>query len=538
MMSIHFNNLKSKALLATYVVFCGFSGSFAQKSPEKFAQTIKADDLKKHLTFIASDSLKGRETGTAEQKVAAQYIAAHFDACGLKGIVGKDSSHFQSVDLVKRGWGDFYVKAGSKKYHYLEDFIASSTASFSKEEKTSLVFAGYGIEDGAIQHYKDLDVAGKFVIILDGEPRNADSTFSVSGIKTPSKWGLSGGWKEKMYLAQRKGAIGLFIISTTSTEEFQKLVKQRQVMLRRFGNARFGFRAEGEPQIANFATLNISQAMASDLLKTSKETLDSLINPSTRTLVKSSFSPEALSLKIERVTTPVETYNVLGYLEGTDKKEEVLVISSHYDHIGITDGQINNGADDDGSGTVSVLELAQAFGEAAKAGNRPRRSILFITVTGEEKGLLGSEYYVNNPIIPLKQTICDLNIDMVGRTDDAHKKSKDYVYVIGSDKLSSELHESLLKANKQYTKMDLDFQFNDPHDSNRFYYRSDHYNFAKNGIPVAFFFNGVHEDYHRPTDDVEKIEFNKLEKRAKLVFYLAWDLANRDKRIVVDSNKE
>jgi Zn-dependent M28 family amino/carboxypeptidase len=205
--------------------------------------------------------------------------------------------------------------------------------------------------------------------------------------------------------------------------------------------------------------------------------------------------------------------------------------------VGVQDGKIYNGADDDGSGTVSVLEIAQAFGQALKNGNKPRRSILFMTVTGEEKGLLGSEYYVKHPVFPLENTVCDINIDMVGRTDKDHEGKGDYIYVIGSDKLSSELHAALLDQNKK-SPIDLDFRFNDPNDPNRFYYRSDHYNFAKNKIPVAFFFNGVHDDYHQPTDDVEKIEFDKMEKRARLVFNLTWEIANREKRLVVDSDKK
>ena len=231
---------------------------------------------------------------------------------------------------------------------------------------------------------------------------------------------------------------------------------------------------------------------------------------------------------------------MLGFLEGTDKKDEVLVISSHYDHIGISpDGQINNGANDDGSGTMSVLEIAQAFAKAKADGKGPRRSILFLTVTGEEKGLLGSEYYADfSPAIPLEKTVADLNIDMVGRVDDLHLgKSDNYIYVIGSDKLSSELHTISEATNTKYINMELDYKYNDPKDPQRIYYRSDHYNFAKKKIPIIFYFNGLHPDYHRPTDDVDKIDFKLAEKSARLVFYTAWEIVNRDGRLVVDSNK-
>jgi Zn-dependent M28 family amino/carboxypeptidase len=232
--------------------------------------------------------------------------------------------------------------------------------------------------------------------------------------------------------------------------------------------------------------------------------------------------------------------NVMGFMEGTDRKDEVIVITAHYDHVGIDKkGEIYNGADDDGSGTCSILELAEAFAKAKAAGNGPRRSILFMTVTGEEKGLLGSRYFTDvDPVIPLKQLVCDLNIDMIGRVDKEHADNDKYVYLIGSDKLSSELHAISEKANKESIDFDLDYTFNDPDDPNRFYYRSDHYNFAKNKIPVIFYFTGVHEDYHRPGDDVEKIMFPKYQQIVRLVFHTAWELANRDERIVVDSNKK
>jgi Zn-dependent M28 family amino/carboxypeptidase len=234
---------------------------------------------------------------------------------------------------------------------------------------------------------------------------------------------------------------------------------------------------------------------------------------------------------------PVMAENVLAYIEGSDLKNEVVVISGHYDHLGIRDKKIYNGADDNGSGTTALIELARIFAQAKKDGHGPRRSILIIAFSGEEKGLLGSEYYANNPIFPLANTVCDLNIDMIGRIDEKHTTG-DYVYLIGSDKLSSQLHALSDSINTTYTQLELDYTFNDKNDKNRFYYRSDHYNFAKNGIPVIFYFNGVHADYHEPTDDVEKINFDKIKKISQFVFLTAWEIANKDERLVVDSNKE
>ena len=230
-----------------------------------------------------------------------------------------------------------------------------------------------------------------------------------------------------------------------------------------------------------------------------------------------------------------DSENVVAFIEGSEFPEEIVVISAHYDHIGVDDeGNIYNGADDDGSGTVAMLEIAEAFQEAAKDGYRPRRSILFLHVTGEEKGLLGSKYYTENPIFPLENTVTDLNTDMIGRIDPAHEGKDDYIYLIGSDKLSTDLHNLSEEMNNKYVNLDLDYTYNDDNDPNRFYYRSDHYNFAKHNIPVIFYFNGTHADYHKATDTPDKIEYELMTKRTKLIFYTAWEVANRDERLVVD----
>lgn len=230
-----------------------------------------------------------------------------------------------------------------------------------------------------------------------------------------------------------------------------------------------------------------------------------------------------------------DTENVLAYIKGSSMPEEILVISSHYDHVGVDDeGNIYNGADDDGSGTVAILEIAEAFKKAQEDGFTPKRSVLFLNVTGEEKGLVGSKFYSENPVFPLANTVANLNIDMIGRIGEGMESAGDYVYLIGSDKLSTELHELSEEVNAKYLNMNLDYTYNDENDPNRFYYRSDHYNFAKHDIPIIFYFNGVHEDYHRPTDTPDKIEYDLLAKRAKLIFLTAWEVANRDERPFVD----
>ena len=243
------------------------------------------------------------------------------------------------------------------------------------------------------------------------------------------------------------------------------------------------------------------------------------------------FQPMTLNIK----GVDVKTENVVAIIEGSEYPDEYIILSSHLDHIGIENGIINNGADDDGSGTVAMLEIAEAFQKAVAEGLGPKRSVVFLHVTGEEKGLLGSEYYSKNPLYPLAKTMTNLNIDMIGRLDPKRiDKDPNYIYLIGSDRISRELHEISEAINEKFTQIKLDYTFNDENDPNRFYERSDHYNFAKNNIPVIFYFNGTHEDYHKPSDTPDKINYEMLEKRSHLIFHTAWELANRKKKIILN----
>jgi len=239
---------------------------------------------------------------------------------------------------------------------------------------------------------------------------------------------------------------------------------------------------------------------------------------------------QKMSLDIKGKT--IDTENVVAIIPGNEKPEEYIIISSHLDHVGTRDGKIYNGADDDGSGTVALLEIAEAFNRASQEGYGPKRSVVFIHLTGEEKGLLGSKYYSDNPLYPIANTVANLNIDMVGRLDPKRENpNPNYIYLIGSDRLSQELHEVSEAINTKYTQLELDYTFNAEDDPNRFYFRSDHYNFAKKNIPIIFYFNGTHEDYHKHTDTPDKINYPILAKRTKLIFHTAWELANRPERI-------
>jgi Zn-dependent M28 family amino/carboxypeptidase len=283
--------------------------------------------------------------------------------------------------------------------------------------------------------------------------------------------------------------------------------------------------------------------VANELLQPSGKNIDELHAKIDEKLNPVSFDIQGteVTLNLDLKKDLVQTENVVGFLEGSDPilKKEVLVFTAHYDHLGIgSDGAIYHGADDDGSGTTAVLEIAKAF---VRNPEKPKRSVLFITVTGEEKGLLGSLYYTNHPVIPLEETVADLNTDMIGRVDPNYENSPDsshYVYVIGADKLSSELRATLERANRETVNFKLDYKYDDPNDPEQFYRRSDHFNFARKGIPIAFFFSGTHSDYHRPTDTVEKINFEKMANTIKLIYTTGWDVANATHRPIINGNAE
>lgn len=520
-------------------VLSGLVAVRAQDTASQYAESITPAELKTHLTVIAHDSLEGRATGSVGQKKAAAYVSSFYKQYGLTPAAtdtdGKPS-FLQHYNLYRGAWETAYIKKGSKQFDLNDAFYIDGLANLSEEEKLDVVFAGYGIEDGRYNDYAGLNVAGKVVVVLEGEPETSPGTFLLSRSTENSKWSRPRAWEEKARLALSKDARTLIVISSKNDSDFNKEIQRRASMAPRV--RRLSLRQEVAPE-QNLAAFTVSQELGAQLLGTSIKKLSKIKNK-----INSTGSPQTKRFKSQiavlakRQSEAVLTENVAALLEGTDKKDEIIVISAHLDHIGVSpDGQINNGADDDGSGTVALLELAEAFSKAKAEGKGPRRSILFLNVTGEEMGLLGSEFYSEHPLFPIENHVANLNIDMIGRVDDAHKNNPDYVYLIGSDKLSSTLHTISEEANRKFVNLNLDYTFNRADDPNRFYYRSDHYNFAKHGVPVIFYFTGVHEDYHRPGDDVEKILFDRQARIVKLIFHTAWELANREERIKVDSNK-
>jgi hypothetical protein len=468
----------------------------------KYAQTITPAELKQKLSIIAGPDMEGRETASAGQRKAAAYIEDHFRRLGL--LPGTTGGYQMQYPIYQ----DTLLEASLKvngKFQKLDtafslNIVSAANGNYDIKE---VVLAMYGIVDSSRNDYQDLDVKGKWVLIFEGTP---SSPTTVADRRSPYSV------NSKVELATKRGAKGVFIMSLDFPKK--SFEKKGNMYLKK-------------PTTHNVPAIMVSSDVAHKLLGLNPAQLLQNI----KIVPPGPYSADAF-FTVNKRTLLLQSSNVIALLPGTDKTDEYVLITSHYDHLGTKGKEIFYGADDDGSGTTGVLEIAEAFAKAKNEGRGPRRNVVFMTVSGEEKGLLGSEFYGDHPAFPLDKTTVDLNIDMVGRIDPKYKgDSLNYVYVIGDDKLSTDLQRITDSINKRYLNMELDRRFNDLKDPNRYYYRSDHFNFAKNGVPVIFYFNGTHADYHRATDTVDKINFELMSKRVKLIFYTAWEMANRNEMV-------
>ncbi len=490
----------------------------------KFAHTITAEDIEAHLSVLASDEFEGRETGAPGNELAAQYIADHFEKIGLEKT---NDSYFQNVVFSSSGWNDTEIFVNGEKFKHLWDYLAYPDAFNNMQDfrANEVLFLGYGIDDPRYSDYQGKSVEGKVLMIYLGEPMINESTSRITGSSELSEWSAS--VDKKLQIAKDKGAKMVLLVSA-DLKGF--LMENRKYLLG--GSLQLGDKRDQVGSIPAHAYISTTLAEAIIGKKRKKVT---------KRVKKMNLKGKSKALELEtdfkgsfdNYLNILEGKNVLGFIEGSDLKDELIVVSAHYDHLGKRGNDIFNGADDNGSGTSTVLDMAEAFQLAKEAGHGPRRSMLFLLVTGEEKGLLGSQWYAENPTFPLENIVADVNVDMIGRIDDNHSDAN-YIYVIGSDRLSSDLHLINEQANNNYTQMVLDYTYNSEEDPNRYYYRSDHYNFAEKGIPAIFYFSGVHKDYHRPSDTIEKILFDKVEKTGHLIFHTTWELVNRNERIRVD----
>ncbi len=489
----------------------GATAVSAQKiaDPKPFAATITPDDLKKHLFIVAGAEMQGRETASEGQRKAAAYIENQFKTLGL--LPGNKDNFQAGFPVYQDSLISSFIEVNGKRFEGTKDFLINlSQANTSTMMSSEVVFAGYGISDSTRNDYKDINVQGKIVLVMQS-PTSSSGGNSVRIRTSPFMI---------MRDAQKNGAAAVLLV--------QSMVMRRGAPLIKGPLYQEAYKKSILPN-TYMITEDVARAIMGAEFEAAKEAIKNG-NPQPKTYQAD------VKLDFKKNVNELNSTNVIGYLEGSDKKDEYVFITAHYDHLGKRgDSVIYFGADDDGSGTVSILELAEAFVKAKAAGKGPRRSIVFMTVSGEEKGLWGSEYYSDHPLFPLDKTTVDLNIDMIGRTDPKRKgDSSNYVYVVGDDKLSSDLRPISEAMNKKYTKLELDYKYNAPNDPERIYFRSDHYNFARKGVPIIFYFNGTHKDYHQPSDTPDKIDYKQMAKRAQLVFYTAWEMANRNEMLKRD----
>lgn len=548
-------------LLAAILAGCaGSENAMKQPGPTTDTETllgyqdeITVDFLKSHLAAFAHDSMQGREAGTPSEDKAARYLADQYREMGLKPM-GDNGTYLQKFKLNATVSDSivFDVFKTDKKNKLISHSIASknNSAEFirqfggNSELKGDIIFAGYGINDrsGSINNFSDTDLSDKWVMVFQEIPHVIDGDTVVS---------QSYSTRSRFQTIMSQGAKGILVIPNASQEQFEEMANASSSQFGEAGNLRLAYRdtADSESGGFNGGYNLIDPALASQLLELeSADALEGYRNKMAENMTsfKAHTLPYMLSQTPYNTKKTLESQNVLAYLEGVDPqlKDEVVVMTSHYDHLGVgrpdsTGDRIYNGADDDGSGTIGVLTSAHAFAIAKENGVGPKRSILFLNVTAEEKGLLGSRYYSDHPVIPMKQTVADINTDMIGRVDPQHKKKgiEEYAYIIGGDIISSQLDSLLNAANNKAGNIELSDRYNDLQDPNQFYRRSDHWNFGRKSVPFVFFFTGVHEDYHRPSDEVSKIRFDKMSKIVRTIYATAVLVANSENAPEVDNQE-
>lgn len=502
-----------------------------------FAQTITAERIRPHVFALADDSMAGRDTGSEGEVKAALYLARHHANLGLIPVAD-DSTYFQGFELLANRT-DGYEFTFTSPYRSVTLRVDREnadpvlvSAGAPGHHDGDIVFAGLGITDSdlGIDHLAGIDIRGKYVLIYGDIPA------SVTG------WTPQRRFRD---LILNRGAKGIIAISMMDADEFLETLELMRRGLQEPEGMRLAYMPQGGRMF--FQYYGITPHMASELLGMANEQAvrqryaDLGVNPR-------SFMPRVLDTRLgvygRTGDAIVKSRNVAALLPGSDPDlaHEAVVLVAHYDHVGIgapdpTGDRIHNGADDNASGTTALLAIADALVEAKKAGAGPRRSVLFLHVSGEEKGLLGSRYYSDHPILPIGNTVANINLDMVGRIEEARYATGDtnYVYLIGASLMSSKLDSLTTVANRKTANLFLDPKLNDLNDPQQIYRRSDHWNFGRLGVPFVFFFSGLHDDYHRPSDSPDKIAYEVMADRIRVAYGLTIELANSDTRPLVDN---
>jgi len=508
---------------------------------QRGVNTIAADQLRDYLTFIASDEMEGRDTPSRGLNTTAKFLAMNLTRWGFKPA-GDEGSFFQRIELRRER-----ADTGQTKVDFSGRILASGTdflpLAGSGNVSGQLVFAGNGwfVKSKGIDAYKGVDPAGRIAVIF-GTPNLLPRGMSRADLGKPKEELMNPG-----DYARNKGVVGLIYVPDA---QFITNWRRRQAFVERGMTvvAKFQPQTTTTPLPSIVITPDTANTIFEGETQTAAE-ISSASFGSNQSAVPAPFllsDQKKITMNVANTSETIPTQNVVAVWEGSDPvlKAEYVALGAHYDHVGsgcppVGADTICNGADDDGSGTTALLGMAEAL---AKAPVRPKRSVLFVWHCGEEKGLWGSRYFTEFPTVPIKQIVAQLNIDMIGRSkkdgDTNPKNSEltgpDAVYVIGSTMMSTELGTLVNNVNNSFLKLMFDTKYDDPKDPHRFFYRSDHYNYARKGIPIIFFFDGEHEDYHRAGDSADKIDYQKMEKITRTVYMTLWEIANRPLRLKVD----
>lgn len=510
----------------------------ASATAQRGVDTISANQIRDYLTFIASDEMEGRDTPSRGLDTTAKFLALNLARWGFKPA-GDDGSFFQRIELRRNraDTGQTKVEINGRALTAGTDYLP---AGGSGNVNGQLVFAGSGwfVKSKEIDAYKGIDPAGRIAVVV-GTPNMAPRGVTRADFGKPGE-----DFMNPSEYARSKGVVGLIYVP-----DFQYLAnwqRNRQRLMERGSTVVAKFQTQTTSPLPSIV---ISPEAANALFVGEQQSATAVFNTSSESSPPAPFLMSAqkkVSMNVANNVETIPTQNVVAVWEGSDPtlKAEYVALGAHYDHVGSgcppagTD-TICNGADDDGSGTTALLAMAEAL---AKAPSRPKRSVLFVWHCGEEKGLWGSRYFTEYPTVPLNQIVAQINIDMIGRSKkegDTNPRNReltgpDAVYLIGSTMMSTELGELVNSVNKSFLNITFDTRYDDPKDPNRFFFRSDHYNYARKGIPIIFFFDGVHEDYHRAGDTADKIDYQKMEKITRTIYMTLWEIGNRPARLKVD----
>jgi len=493
-------------------------------------EAITAAQLKEWLYVVASDEMEGRETPSRGLDMAAKFIAEHLSKWGVRPA-GSDGTYFQKFALTSSRVLPEQTTASvnGQSFKLGEGFIAEPVPGRASGR---MVYVGRGhiIRSKDIDDYRGLNVKDKIMLVVEGYPR---------GVSNQDTLGKKEGedFDSPETYARSHGARGIIYIPGSSTLTFWQNRHKTSLNPSRM-------KMEKPQRVPNVPVICASEKMIKAILAGEKLDYETIKKQASEDSLGDGFDltpGKQVSFNVNAKVESAMTQNVVGVIEGGDYylRKEYVAVGAHYDHIGMRPNaegdRIFNGADDDGSGTVATMAIAQALTNSQQ---RPKRSILFVWHAGEEKGLWGSEFFTKNPAVPINQIIAQLNIDMIGRSkkegDDnpanINLTGPNGLYVIGSRMMSDDLGNLSEEVNNSYLKLDFNYKYDDPNDPERFFYRSDHYNYAQKGVPIIFYFSGVHEDYHGPGDHADKIDYQKMEKVTRTIFATMWKLANAPNR--------